>query len=130
MPVLEGARAAAARLMTETCTITRAGTGTQVYDPATDTFTEPARTTVYSGPCRVKAPTGGDRRVSAGDDVYTLDTYVVSIPVSSTAIRTDDQVSISAAADDPRLVGMALRVQAVTVGSQISARRLTCEVMK
>lgn len=115
--------------MTETCTITRAGNGTQTYNPATDTFTEPARTTVYSGRCRVKALTGGDRSPSAGDDTFDLDTYVVSIPVSSTSVQPDDHVLVASAATDPTLVGMVLRVKAVTVGSQVTARRLTCEVL-
>lgn len=127
---LASGRAAAQRLMTETCTITRAGTGSQVYNAANDTFTEPSRQTIYTGPCRVKAPTGGDSRVAAGDDVYHLDAYIVSIPVSATVIRPEDQVAITSAASDPTLAGITLRVRSITSGSQVTARRLMCEVMK
>lgn len=127
---LAGGRAAARRLMTESCTITRAGTGAQTYNPVNDTFSEPARSTIYSGPCRIKAPTGGDRHVNAGEDTYTLDTYIVSIPVSATEFLPDDHVVVASPATDPTLAGMALRVRAVTAGSQVTARRLTCEVMQ
>lgn len=129
MIVLAG-RAAAERLMVDTCTITREATTGQTYNAANDTFSEPARSTIYSGPCRVKPAGAGDRRASAGDDTYQLDAYVVSIPVSATAVEPGDQVAITAAQHDPTLTGVGLRVLSVDIGSQITARRLRCEVTR
>jgi hypothetical protein len=120
--VLAGGRAAAERLMTDTCTITRPGART--WDAASGTYTQ-ATTTVYSGPCRVRVLTPGDRTDQAGEEQVTTWRYLVSIPVTG-SVELDDEVTVNTSADST-LVGRVLRVRQVTRGSQITARRMVCE---
>lgn len=112
--------------MSDTCTVTR-GSGGQVFDPATGEYVTTPGETVYSGPCRVK-PTGSDRVVEAGGQSVSLFPFVVSVPVGEENYAVDDVVTVTAAVSDPAMVGLVLRVRQVTVGSQITARRLGCEV--
>lgn len=120
-------RAAAERIMTDTCTITRpAATGT--LNPTTGQVVKTA-TTIYTGKCRVKAEAGtsvGD--VGAGETAAARVTPIVSIPLSAATVHSGDRVLVSASSDD-ELDGKALLVRAVAVGTFLTARRLICEVL-
>ena len=123
------AREAAAALMTDACTITR-GTGTRTYDETTDTYVVVPGPLLYTGPCRVKPRNNVDRVVEAGAQTVSLFPFVVSVPISSVHFDVDDTIVITASALDPALPGMRLRVRSPLEGSQISARRLGCEVQE
>jgi hypothetical protein len=123
-----GGRRAAERLMTDACTITRAA-GAPVFDEATGTYTTPTPTTLYSGKCRVKTyRQNNDRVVDFGGEPVSLWPFSVSVPVEVTGLEVDDIVTVTASVLDPDVVGTRLRVRDVVKGSQITARRLGCEV--
>lgn len=126
--ILEAGREAAEALMVDACSIVRPASGTQTYDPDTDTFTEPETSTVYTGSCRVRLNQAGTE-VSAGDDTLTQSGYIVSVPASTTTLVIGDVVVISSAASDASLVGMRLRVASIERGTNVTARRLMCEVL-
>lgn len=123
---LAGRRAAEA-LMTDTCTITR-GVGGPVFDPGLGEYVAGAGEQLYSGRCRVRPRDNADQVVEAGGQNVSLFPYVVSVPVSSTAFDVDDLVTVTASALDPALPGLVLRVRQVNIGSQVTARRIGCEL--
>lgn len=124
--VLADMQADAESLMQDSCTITRAGSGTSTFDPATGTYTDPASTTVYTGKCRVKPRNLVDRTVQAGEQQVSLWSFEVSVPVSATDVDLDDVVTVTGSID-PSLVGRTLRVRSVARGTFLTARRLDCE---
>ncbi len=120
-------RTAAESLMVDSCTISRAGAGEPVYNPVTDTYTYPAAASVYSGKCRVKPANVADTDDEAGETVVGVRRFVVSLPMSVTAVRRDDVVTVTTSALDPGLAGTRFRVLGAVKGSQVTARRLACE---
>lgn len=119
-------QALAESLMTDTCTITRAGAGERTFNATTNSYTDPADTTVYTGACRVKpSALSGNTTAQAGEREVSLWPYSVSIPFAETA-ELDDVVTVTASAD-PSLVGRTLRVRSVARGTYLTARRLDCE---
>lgn len=120
-------RAAAEALMVDQCTITRASTAEPVFNEETGGYAPGAPTTVYEGPCRVKPRDNVDRVVQAGEQPISLWPYLVSVPMSTLDVQLDDRITITLAALDPALLGLALRVRQVLKGSHITARRLGCE---
>lgn len=119
-------RAAAERIMVDTCRIYRLG-GTAL-NTGTGAVTR-AETTLYTGKCRVKAETGtsvGD--VGAGESAVSRVTPIVSVPITVTDLKAGDRVQITAT-DDGHLRNKTLLVRAVQTGSFITAHRLICEVL-
>lgn len=112
--------------MQDTCTITRGGSGEPVFNAATKLHTDPATTALYTGKCRVRPPTTQANSVEAGDAQVGLQRYTVSVPMSVTGVRRDDVVTVTAS-QDADLVTRRLRVVQVAAGTQVTARRLTCE---
>jgi hypothetical protein len=125
MPYL---RTQAESMMGETCTITRTNPAPGPFDPVTGMYATPTPLTVYSGPCRVKGNVRADRIVHAGEQPVTLYRFTVSVPVGSTVFEVDDTVHVTASALDPGMAGLNLRVREPEYGSQITARRLGCEL--
>jgi hypothetical protein len=120
-------RLAALELMTDACIITR-GVGAQTYDDATDTYVTLPGEVLYAGRCRVKPRDNTGRDVEAGEQSVALFRYVVSVPISAIEFDVNDVVKVTASVLDPALDGLELRVTQPTLGSQITARRLGCEV--
>lgn len=120
-------RAAAEALMQDACTINRPDT-TGVLDEDTLQYVTTAGAEVYEGPCRVKPRDNEDRVVHAGEQPVSLWPYIVSVPMSVTAVALDDLVTITGSDLDPALVGLVLRVRQVLAGTHLTARRLGCEV--
>lgn len=122
--VTEAGRAAAENLQSDTCTITRPGDGPGVFDPDTGTTTPPADVTVYSGPCRLRAPALVEVNVTGGEHQWSTQDAVLSLPASVTGVRPDDTVTCDSSALDPALPGSVFTVIGALKGSQITARRL------
>ena len=122
-----GGRAAALGLMVDACTIAR-GTDASVFDPDTGEYTSTPGQTLYTGPCRVKPRDNADRVVDAAGEPVTLLPYLVSVPIDTVQYEVDDRITVTAAALDPALVGLVLRVREPLAGSTLTARRLGCEV--
>lgn len=118
-------RAEAESLMLDTCTITRAGAGQGTWNDATGQYDPPARTTVYSGKCKVQTR---DVQVAnpdvAGREAFVVD-WTIHLPVvGSEGVRQGDTVTITAAALDAALVGRTFTVDGPHLGTAKTARRL------
>lgn len=121
-------RTLARRLMTDTCTITRAGAGGPVFDPEIGEYTDPNPTTVYTGACRVQLRgTVGAQQAPHGGQVVDFHDVEVWIPIDATDIQIGDLVTITAAASDPTLPDQRYWVHGLHAKSQATARRLLCE---
>jgi hypothetical protein len=121
-------RRAADGLMTDTCTITRGNPNPGPFDTVTGTYSTPAATVIYTGKCRARGSARFDKVVDAGGQPITLYRFTVSLPVDGTVFHVDDIVLLTSSALDPALAGLLLRVREPEFGSQITARRLGCEV--
>lgn len=105
-------RLAAQRLMTDNCTITRAGVGEPVYNPATDTFTNPATTTVYQGKCKIRSRQAMANTADAGEDVVVVARRELHLPVTATGVsdvRVNDVATITVSTN-PNLAGKRFRI--------------------
>lgn len=123
--VLQG-RAAAEALMVDTCTVVRVTGGAGALDPETGTKTAGSTATVYSGKCRVQTYEAHESTPDSGGHVYTVQRYAIHIPVG-TAIKVDDQITVTAAVLDPDLVGRDYRVVGLLHKSHATAQRLAVD---
>lgn len=117
-------RAAAERLMTDSCTVQRK-TGQSMSE--TTLVVTPTWNTLYTGKCRVKVDNAGDLTVDVGARAGSVRDYIVSVPVSSTVFEVGDLVTVTASSLDTTQAGLALRIVGVLHGSQITARRFRCQ---
>lgn len=117
-------RAAAQRLMVDTCVIDRK-TG-QVFDEQTGTYTD-TWSTVYSGSCRVQDSGLSGHQVEAGERAVELQTRTLQVPMTVLGLQVDDRVTITASALDPDLVDRVFRVSDLMHKSHATARRLPIE---
>ena len=118
-----GRRMAVSR-MTDTCTVTRPGP--KVLNESTGEY---AHTTVsvYSGPCRVKHPTGVARDVDAGSQLLAVTQLELHLPVSAMGVRADDVVSITGSETRTEQSGRKFTIVAPFDGSQSTALRFRIE---
>lgn len=117
-------RAAARALMVDACVIRRAGAATT--NPTTGAVT-PTWIPVYTGACKLQSATGfaaGGQAPEAGEHAYSVQRYVLHLPVTVTDVVEGDVATITAAALDPSLVGRAYRVAGEFAKSFATARRL------
>lgn len=116
-------RARHAVLMTDACTVTRAGTRT--WNSVTQQYTE-ADTTVYTGPCRIKIWRGID--VEAAEQEINVQRYYLDLPLTSGApdVKRRDAVTITASLN-PALVGRVLVLTDAEAETTDTAFRITCE---
>lgn len=119
-------RQQAESLMVDEATITRNG-GEAVFDPVTGTYTDPADSTIYTGPCRVQVGAPSVTTPEAGGDVLSVLRLTVQVPVSATGIQVNDVVTITAATHDPDLEGKTYRVTGTHAKTHATARRLEVE---
>lgn len=110
--------------MTSACTIAPPGTE-PTTDPNTGEVVFPAGVAVYTGPCRVRPMSAQSHATEvAGAEVFSFD-YLVSVPFAVVGVQEGHRVTVTAS-PDPALVGVALEVQKVDRGDNITARRLLC----
>lgn len=122
--LLARARAAAERLMADECVVRRR-TGV-VTDPETGQTT-PTYATVYAGRCRVQQRGPSARSAEAGEAHVLMQRLEVHVPVSVSGVAVGDEVTITASAHDPDLVGRTFLVRELAHKSMASARRLGVE---
>lgn len=119
--VLARGRAAHARLMTDTVVIDRKTLG--AFNPTTGEYAT-TWTTVYTGPADVKPGGQQARGAQAGETETAIGRYDVTIPFYAAGlVKVEDRITASAA-DDARMVGRALFVTAVGLGSRRTAWHL------
>jgi hypothetical protein len=76
--------------MTDTCRITKPGATAPVFDEGTGVYTNPARETVYEGPCRIQVKADINSNVvetTAGEREWTYLTAQLQLPVDTTDAR-------------------------------------------
>lgn len=110
--------------MIDTCTITRAGS-VGSFDPATGLTTPAVGSQVYTGPCLVMARDVAGSEPDAGGQPVSLRAYVVSLPVTATAVEPGDQVHVDASAD-PGAAARTLTVETIDAVTVATMRRLFC----
>lgn len=124
---LPGLRVEAERNMTDACTITRAGVGKGPWNESTGQYDAPARTTIYTGKCRVqiKAIIASSSESDVGERASIAQEFELQLPVSGTgAVSIHDVAEVTVAAHDDSLVGRKFTVTARDEKSQATARRL------
>lgn len=130
-------RVLAEALMTDTCTITRAGAGAGAgagvgagvgpFNESTGQYDPPPRITVYTGKCRIqiKSAVASSADSSAGDRLGTVQDRELQLPITGTAdVSIDDVAEVTAAVSDASLVGRKFTVTERHEKSQATARRL------
>lgn len=119
--VLARGRAAAEAGMVDACTIRR------VSGSSTDQSTGvPARTyaDIYSGKCRVQQSLAQAAQHDAGEDYMLLLRLQVQLPMSVTGIEVNDEVTVTASANDADLVGRVFLVRDLFHKTEATARRV------
>lgn len=122
-------RALADTLMTDTCEITKPGTGPRVFNETTGQYTDPARVPVYNGPCRIQVKADINSNVvetTAGEREWTYLTAQLQLPVHTPADATGsvDDVDVDHVCEmltapySPSLVGALFNIQGTYHKSQ------------
>jgi hypothetical protein len=99
--------------------------GEPVTDPENGAVTRPEMDTAR---CvgRVRPATMRDFPAqSVGEEVFASN-YVVAVPFGQTPVPAVKQHIVIEASPDPALVGVELQIRQVTLGDNVSARRLLC----
>lgn len=122
--VLQG-RILAESLMLDTCTIKRAS-GETTIDPDTGLPTT-TWATVYSGRCKIQSEAVVTLTPKSGDHVYTVDRWMLHLPVSATGIKVGDRVSITASALDAANIGRVFHISGLFHKTLATAQRLPVE---
>lgn len=124
--ILARGRTLAEELMQTTVAIRRSGT--PVRDPATGTMVTPL-TTIYTGPARVRFPTGQPRDSDQAGQRFAEQSPTVWVPIDASGIRVDDIGEVTANPHSPGDVGLKFRVAGVHVQTHSTSRRLPVEVL-
>lgn len=117
--------------MRSTCTISRAGVGPRVWDPATGTYGPAATATVYTGICKVQDTGRSIGDEEAGEREAAIASLELHLPiVGSEQVRRDDVAHIDTNPDDEALVGREFIVQGPHAATAKTARRLPIEAVQ
>jgi hypothetical protein len=122
--VLRRGRAAAERLMVDTCKVTRVTGEPGLIDPETGLREPPPTVTVYEGKCKVQTYEPNESRPEAGEHLWTLQRYGLHVPVGAGPVMIGDRIEITVAAADPQLVGRVFEVAGRMNKSMATAQRL------
>lgn len=114
-------RAAAERLMVDTCTVRRRTGETTDLDTGQVT---PSYTSVYSGRCRVQQPAAQATATEAGEAYRLMLRLEVQLPMSVTGLEPGDEVLVTASAHDEDLVGRVFLVRELAHKSHATSRRV------
>lgn len=121
--------------MLDTCKITKPGTGGRVFDEATGEYADPARVTVYEGPCRMQVKADINSNVvetTAGEHEWTYLTSSLQLPVgddprivtgSSADVAVDHIAEWLTCPDDPNMEGRLFNITGPFHKSQAVYRR-------
>jgi hypothetical protein len=113
--------------MTDTCRITKPGTGSRgAINPTTGQYdSAPAAVTVYEGACRLGRANPTIQQAVAGDASWDVQDSLLHLPLDSTTegVAAGQTVVYLSSADNPALVGAEFGVLGVVVSTQVTARR-------
>ncbi len=111
--------------MREKCRITRPGAGRGPWNNETLDYDDPPDVVAYEGKCKLRFSGARTKRSEAADQMFVEQGPTLSLPVgSSTGIEKNDRVEITAAADDPALVGRIVWVDADRAQTNATSRRI------
>lgn len=123
--VLARGRARAEKGMADTCLIQHETGG--ITDDLTGTVT-PTYSTVYDGVCRIQQREAIGQRTESGEASVVVLRLELQLPVvASAAVARGDRVTITAAVNDPALIGRTFTVRDLAHKSEATARRMTLE---
>ncbi|WP_329019286.1 DUF6093 family protein [Micromonospora rifamycinica] len=118
--MLSRGRAAAERLMVDTCTIRRAsGEGSDDDGNVIVTYED-----LYAGKCRVQQTSAQAAQQESGEDYLLLLRLEVHLPMSVIGLETGDEVTITASVHDPDLPGRVFLIRDLAHKSHATARRV------
>lgn len=107
--------------MVDTCMIRRrAGAST---DPDTGASI-PVYTDLYAGKCRVQQAAAQAEQQDAGQDYLLLLKLELQLPMSVVGLEAGDEITMTAAALDPDLVGRVFRIRDLMHKTHATARRV------
>lgn len=123
-------RQAAESLMVDTATITRPGADT--FNSATGQIESGAGTVVYTGPCRMRQPTGiAEAEILFGEQQVTRQRFVACFEHTVTGVQIDDIITITESADaDTLAAGRQFRVTGVPMSTFTLYKGFPCEVVE
>lgn len=122
---LTAGRDAAESLMTDTCQITKPGTGQGPWNPSTGTYDPPPPVEVYNGKCRLKTPSVVNPfQADGAGTAWQVEQSVLSLPVDATGIESGMTVNYLTAPYNPSLEGRVFGITGPARGSQTTAQRV------
>jgi hypothetical protein len=129
--VLDGFRAEAESLMTDSCRVEREGPPDPgaVIDPVTGLFPDVPFGLVYSGAAQVQLQgtvLAGRARLSAGDEV-TLLRSTLKVPALAARLLVNDRVTVTASTYNPALVGVVFTVTGLLPGSHQTSQKVSIQ---
>lgn len=121
-------QAQAEALMVDTIRVTTPGSN--VWDPATGTYTPGPAVTRYEGRARIRNGNPAPQEADAGETMWAKDLAVISVPVSVDLIDDGMDVEVVAVgAGSASMVGRHYTVQAPHEQTYSTARRFACQVV-
>lgn len=129
--VLDGFRAEAESLMTDSCRVEREGPPDPgaVIDPTTGKFPDVPFGLVYLGVAQVQLQgtvLAGRARLSAGDEV-TLLRSTLKVPALAARLLVNDRVTVTASTYNPALVGVVFTVTGLLPGSHQTSQKVSIQ---
>lgn len=119
--VLARGRAAAELLMVDACTIRRkTGETTTAGGVVTPTY----GAALYTGKCRVQQAAAQAQQQDPGEAFVLMLRLEVQLPMSVTGLQTEDEVTITASAHDPDLVGRVFLIRDLAHATHKTSRRV------
>lgn len=111
--------------MTDTCRITRPGTGSGTKNDETGQIEKPEPVVVYDGPCFIpRRDNMASSTSNAGEATWEVGEYPLSLPISgSEEVKVGHTVTYLTSAHDPTLAGNVYGITGVGDQSQATARR-------
>lgn len=107
--------------MVDACTIRRR-TGTTTDDDGNVVPTYGPD--LYSGKCRIQQPNAQATQADVGEDHLLLLRIEVQLPMSVTGIEVGDEITVTASAHDPDLVGRVFLVRDLAHKTHATSRRV------
>ena len=123
----ERGRRAAARLMVDTATISRAGTSS--FDASTGLLTATASTVVHTGPCRLRSAASIDAAVVFGEEQVVRSAFVACFPHDVVDVHVGDVITITES-DDADVFDRSFRVTSVPMLTYSLYKGFPCEVIE
>lgn len=121
--VLARGQTAALLGMRDACTIRR------ITGETTDDFSGEivkTYTDLYAGQCRVQQHQATADRQDVGEDYLLLLRLEVQLPMTVVGLEVGDEITMTASAGDPDLVGRVFRIHDLAHKTDATARRVQC----